>query len=201
MRMKVKYVGAKPTVSQHGVSFDQSKPDKYTFINPAIELIEAIENFEGGDTLDLREWEGHRYKDRELLSKVESYCENIENLNEQRENEVAELIRRLEESTQNSDKLTSDEKRAYMGNIKIMRGYYMQYVTNDLIYGCLLRLLADKITKSGLKKIYFPLKHNYGLVLSHLQIVLRDHKPPRDSSVGFEERDGSSYGTFDTGIK
>lgn len=41
-KMKLKYVGAKPKVSGKGVTFDQTKPDRYTFLNAAVELLEAL---------------------------------------------------------------------------------------------------------------------------------------------------------------
>ncbi len=40
--MELKYVGAKPAVSARGVSFDQTKPDRYTFLNAAVELLEVL---------------------------------------------------------------------------------------------------------------------------------------------------------------
>ncbi len=49
--MELKYVGAKPKVSGKGVSFDQTKPDKYTFLTAAVELLEA---FDAGAPKDRR---------------------------------------------------------------------------------------------------------------------------------------------------
>jgi hypothetical protein len=41
--MKLKYVGAMPTVSSKGVGFDEFKPDKYTFLNASVELWYGLE--------------------------------------------------------------------------------------------------------------------------------------------------------------
>jgi len=37
--MKLQYVGDLPSVSKRGVGFDKSKPDKYNFLQPAVERI------------------------------------------------------------------------------------------------------------------------------------------------------------------
>jgi len=36
--MQLKYVGAMPVVSEKGVGFDKTKPDKFTFLYAAVEL-------------------------------------------------------------------------------------------------------------------------------------------------------------------
>lgn len=37
--MELKYVGAMPRLSAQGVDFDQSRLDKYTFLNATVELL------------------------------------------------------------------------------------------------------------------------------------------------------------------
>jgi hypothetical protein len=141
--MELKYVGAKPKVSGKGVTFDQTKPDRYTFLTAAVELLEAL-SFE-----------------------------------------VTE------------DTVGADERRAWLGNIEIMRDYYLQYITNESAYQCALDALADKIHQSHIEEVTFPLGRNHGLVLSHLVDVLRDHRPPYDATLSFETKEGETFGKLD----
>ncbi len=197
--MKIKYVGAKPVVSQHGVNFDQSKPDRYTFIEPAIRILEQIEGKdEGAVVLDT---EMKSLSDSQMLEKTKQYCDNIETLSAERVKKTEELIKELEESVNSSVSLNTDEKRAYLGNIKIMKNYYMQYITNELVYKCLLEKLADKLAYSHIEKLEFKAVNNFGLTLSHLITVLRDHKPPLDATLDFDNRDGDVIGVFNTNRK
>ena len=197
--MKIKYVGAKPVVSQHGVSFDQSKPDRYTFIEPAIKILEQIEATDKNVIVLDTQTKG--LSDSQILEKVKQYCDNIESLSQERIEKTQELIKELESNVNNATTLSADEKRAYIGNIKIMKDYYLQYVTNELVYKCLLNKLADVLTHNNLEKIEFKAVNNFGLTLSHLIMVLRDHKPPLDATLDFDNKDGELVGVFTTNRK
>ena len=196
--MQLKYVGAKPSVSAKGVAFDQSKPDRYTFLNAAVELLEALDHAEIVDRkVDLRGMEPKVYKPDEMLELLKKYCDNIEEVFEGREEETNALIDKYRLRVQNNANITEDERRAWLGNIDIMRDYYLQYVTNERAYECALNALADKIHQSKINDIIFPLGNNYGLVFGHLIPVLTDYKPPYDAEFLWEKVDGETIGRID----
>ena len=196
--MKLKYVGAKPSVSAKGVAFDQSKPDRYTFLNAAIELLEALDHAQVEERkVDLRGMEPKIYKPDELLELLKKHCKNVEEVFEGREEKTNTLIDKYRLRVQNNPTITEDERRAWLGNIDIMRDYYLQYVTNESAYECALDALADKIHASHINDIIFPLGNNYGLVISHLIPVLTDHTPPYDAEFIWEKMDGETVGHLD----
>ena len=43
-------------------------------------------------------------------------------------------------------------------------------------------------------KLIFPIGINLGLVLSHLVPLLEEHKPPYDTTLSIEDRDGINVG-------
>jgi len=191
--MKLKYVGAKPSVSQYGVNFDQTKPDNYTFLNAAVELLEALSFKDTEDkSIYLYHVEGKTYSD--MLKK---HCKDLDNVFSTREEKTNELINKYTKKIKENENLVTDEKRAWLGNINIMRDYYLQYITNESAYNCALEALADKIDKAHIENITFSVGRNYGLVLSHLVSVLRDHKPPYDATMSFEDKDGEVFGKLD----
>jgi len=196
--MELKYVGAKPTVSQHGVNFDQTKPDKYTFLSAAVELLEAL-SFEttADKSLYLYHPDNGELTSAQLLDRLKKHCKNIDEIFETREEKTDALIEKYMQKVKHNENLSADEKTAWLGNIKIMRDYYKQYVTNESAYECALHALADKIHDSHIEEITFPLGKNYGLVFSHLLDVLRDHKPPYDAKISMIEKDGVTMGKID----
>ncbi|KYJ86358.1 hypothetical protein [Sulfurovum riftiae] len=196
--MQLKYVGAKPSVSAKGVSFDQSKPDRYTFLNAAVELLEALDSAEIVERkVDLRGMEPKIYRPDELLDLLKKYCKNVNEIFENREEKTNELIDKYRLRVKNNVNITEDERRAWLGNIDIMRDYYLQYVTNERAYECALNALADKIHELHINEIIFSLGNNYGLVFSHLIPVLTDHKPPYDAEFIWEQRDNETVGKID----
>jgi len=196
--MELKYVGAKPKVSQHGVNFDQTKPDKYTFLSAAVELLEALSFDSHADkSVYLYHPDNVEYTPAQLLEMLKKHCKNIEEIFSTREEKTSQLIEKYTDKVKNNANLTPDERTAWLGNIKIMQDYYLQYVTNESAYNCALKALADKIHDAHIEEITFPLGKNYGLVFSHLLDVLRDHKPPYDATITMIEKDGQTVGKID----
>ena len=198
MEMKLKYVGAKPNVSGRGVSFDQSKPDRFTFLNAAVELLEAL-SFEATENkkIYLYDVKGKERSGSELVTLLKKHCANPEEAFANLQEKTDALIEKYTKQVEENDRLSTDERRAWLGNIRIMTDYYLQYVTNDSAYQCALNALADKIHTAHIEDITFPLGRDHGLVLSHLVDVLRDHKPPYDATLSVEDKDGVAIGKLD----
>jgi hypothetical protein len=196
--MELKYVGAKPKVSARGVSFDQSKPDRYTFLNAAVELLEAL-SFEPTEDkkIYLYNVSGKERSGKELVELLKKHCANPQEAFATVQEKTNALIEKYTSRVKENDTISTDERRAWLGNIAIMRDYYLQYITNESAYQCALNALADKIHKSHIEEVTFPLGRNHGLVLSHLVDVLRDHRPPYDASLSIEAKDGETVGKLD----
>ena len=196
--MELKYVGAKPSVSAKGITFDQTKPDRYTFLNAAVELLEALSFDASGDKkLYLYNVTGKDLNGSELVDMLSKHCANPQEAFDSVHEKTTALIERYTNQVEENDRLLVDERRAWLGNIDIMRDYYLQYITNESAYQCALNALVDKIHESHIEEVTFPIGRNYGLVLSHLVEVLRYYKPPYDALLSFEEKDGVVVGKLD----
>ena len=194
--MKLYEVGPKPVVSPRGVSFDTSHPDRYAFISPAIELLETLDFDSETEEQHIHEPRSNPYRGRELEEKVKEYCGDIDAILKTREEKTKELIEELEKKVQSNNTLSADERRAWLGNIASMKEYYLQYVTNETVYRCLLEKMAERFLRSHIASITFPLRQNYGLVLGDLIHILRDHKPPFDAEIKVEKTDRGLVGRF-----
>ncbi len=197
-KIKLKYVGAKPKVSGKGVTFDQTKPDRYTFLNAAVELLEAL-SFEVAENkkVYLYDVQKKEYNSRKLTELLKKHCGDLDAIFNSREEITKAMIKKYTDKVKKNDKIGKDERRAWLGNIKVMHDYYLQYVTNESAYECALNALAKKIHKSHIETITFPLGRNHGLVLSHLVDVLRDHKPPYDATLRVKDDNGVAVGELD----
>jgi len=197
-KIKLQYVGAKPKVSGKGVTFDQTKPDRYTFLNAAVELLEAL-SFEAkkDKKIYLYDVQKKEYNSRKLTELLKKHCGDLDAVFASREEITKAMIKKYTDKVKKNDKIGKDERRAWLGNIKVMRDYYLQYVTNESAYKCALNALAKKIHKSHIETITFPIGRNHGLVLSHLVDVLKDHRPPYDATMKIENKDGVAVGKLD----
>ena len=186
--MELKYVGARPIVTKNGVSFDETKPDKYTFLTPLIDILDALELEEAGqDVIDIKDMHIHKFHKDELMESIKQYCLNLEDFFDKREEKANKRIDIFIENSKKYRDLTPDEETALFGNIKIMRDYYIHYILNETVYNHLLHILADKIYKLKFNTLIFPVGINHGLVLSHLIEVLEEHRPSYDATIHIEE--------------
>ena len=195
---ELKYVGAKPRVSQKGVSFDHTQPDHYTFLSASAELLEGIDfDPKVGKEIYMHDIPVKEYNGKQLVAFLEKYCGNVDAIFDAGQEDTEKLISEYRKKVEQNSHLTTDERRAWLGNIDIMHDYYQQYMTNERAYRCILHVLADKIHKNHIEYITVPLGRNYGLVLADLAEVLQDHKPPYDATMRIEEKNGMGYATLD----
>ena len=133
--MKLQYVGARPIVSKNGVSFDQTKPDKYTFLPVAIELLEALDSVQADENgvIDLKNLDAREYRPSVLLELLKKHCDDMLPLAEESDRETEAWIDEMQERVKKSTSLSPNDRTALSGNIRIMRDYYRQYMINELL--------------------------------------------------------------------
>jgi hypothetical protein len=189
--MKLKYVGAMPVVSNKGVGFDETKPDKYTFLNAAIELLEALSYGPTETTKHLYNVSGKEYSGDELVDLLTKYCTNLDKEMKQSEEKAEHLVENLIERVHENKLISEDGRKAWLNNIDLMKEYYYQYVTNESAYRCTLEALGQEIHDGRIEEVTFPMFRNYGLVLHDLDYVMQHRKSPIDSNLTVETgRDG-----------
>jgi len=189
--MELKYVGPMPVVSDRGIGFDQTKPDKFTFLNAAVELLEALSFGPTETTKHLHKTNTEEYSADELLDHLKKNCSNIEEVfsTNQAKTDLLkeELIKRVNENKN----LNENARKAWLKNIELMSEYYYQYVTNELAYKCALDALGQAIHEARIKEVTFPMFKNYGFVVHDLLYVLGQRKSPIDGILNIDtEHDG-----------
>ena len=199
--MQIKYVGAKPIVDQHGVSFDKLEPDRYAFVHAAVELLEVLNGCEESlgcfakeGEIDLLEWSGFNYSQEELNRLVPKYVSDIDAIATLRQERVDKLVAELKERVEARESLNSDEKIAWLGNIDIMIAYYKQFVENEIVFYAILDELLHFIKRENVSLIRFKLYRNYGMIFSYAPQRLEalkmnldmnlDIKPHHDELIG-----------------
>jgi len=194
--MQLKYVGDLPIVSKGGVGFDHTQPDKYKYLQATAELLEALSYGTTETTKHLYKAQDKETSSSQLSELLRKHVKNIDEIEKQHEIKadayIAELIRRVHEN----ETLTDDERVAWLGNIKLMKDYFFQYVVNKSAYEAALDALGDEIHEGKIKEISVPMFKNYGMVLNDLVCVLEKRKAPIDSELKIEEKDGEVIGTL-----
>jgi hypothetical protein len=192
--MKLEYVGSMPRVSSKGVSFDDTKPDKYILLSPAIDLIEALSYGPTEATKHLYNTKGKEYSSSELMEALKKHIANLDEVIASRDEKAHNLVQELIDRVETNESLNEDEKKTWLANIDLMRNYYLQFVTNDSAYVCALQALSQQIHDALVKEVSFPMFRNYGLVLHDLVNILENRKSPIDATLSVENIDGALFG-------
>ncbi|MEA1983589.1 MAG: hypothetical protein U9N39_08585 [Campylobacterota bacterium] len=194
--MELKYVGDLPKVSKHGVSFDHSRPDKYTYLQAAAELLEALSYGATRTTQHLYNSKERELSSADILKLLKKHIKEIEKVFDAREDKAAHFVDELKERVHDNEALTEDEKTAWLGNIKLMKDYFFQYVANDSIYKAALNALGDEIDEGKIEEVSAPMFKNYAMVLNDLVDILERRKIPIDAEVEVHEKDEKLIGTL-----
>ena len=194
--MKLKYIGDFPSVSNKGVGFERSRPDKYTFLQPAVELIEALSYGATETTKHLHNLSGQSYSGEDIMEMLKQYCSDVDKMLATCEEKTNELIEGLIKRVLENSTIDEDGRTAWLNNIKIMRAYYLQYVINETAYSCVLDALAQNIKVAKVKEVIFPMYKNYGSVLHDLIYILANLKSPIDAVLSVEAGSDKFEGKF-----
>ena len=189
--MKLEYVGAMPQVSGKGIAFDKTRPDKYAYLNAAVELLEALDYGETEETQHLYNLHPRDYDGEELLGLLEKHCENFDEAIAERDAKAEAFENELIERVKTNGTISEDEREAWLKNIAMMEAYYRQYATNEAAYEYALRAIADEIHRGRILRLTVPLTRNYGSVIHDLQYVLEHHKPPITMQTQVREEKGN----------
>jgi len=175
--MTPQYVGPRPIISEHGINFDKSEPDKYAFLHAVIELLEVIEEcihdksckISDDGTIDLLDWKGIDFSHGELSELIKKHCQDVDALIEKKDQKIENTLRELTDKINQNKLLSTDARNAWLGNLKIMHDYYIQYIENEFIYEHMITMLIDDIRKKDIKEIRF---HH---ILTNYRIFLQVH--------------------------
>lgn len=194
--MKIQFVGAKPVISHRGVGFDESSPDKYQFLQSAIELLEALSYGATATTEHLYTIEDKHCSAEDLLDRLKAVVGNVEPLQATRQEAFEAYLAQQKERIAQNEHLSADEKLAYENNLEVMHAYILQYIANEVCYNAALEHLVKEVFDAKILSVSFPMFRNYGVVMQDLTSLLNDHKPPVDAEVDVSVTDKGLVGTL-----
>ena len=174
--MELKYVGLKPVISEHGISFKDGKEDKYVYLSFAIDILIALDhnyvhNVKYSHTLNDK-----RLDSKEILEILLKSHPNLENIMEE---EISSYIIHLdnkEDHINNQVHLTEIEKQAYIANLRIMREYLIQRAKNKIFYEHCIDTIAQSIIHHKIKEIDTPFNEKFWHILQTIEGKLSLHK-------------------------
>ena len=185
--MKFEYVGFKPVISQHGVSFKSGKDDKYIYLPYAYEILEAISYDYGAN-------KNHSFSAKidnsnvdKLFNKVSLVYPNLEDDINKRLEEFKAFLDSEQDEILNNTQLNEVDKNTYISNLNLMKDYQLKRAKNKIFYYYGVYTIAKVIKDKKLKEIELPFNEKFWHVLKTLQGVLSREKINSDIKVEYKD--------------
>ena len=183
----IKYVGPKPMISKSGIDFDQSKEDKFIYLNIALQLLKAIDHEYYEDKKYIYNINSPHISEDTLEKEIKKYCHNYEELiakeNHILEDEFQDELRHIFENKT----LESIEKEVCENNWNMMHDYILQRSINKKVYYCIIQQLAEVVKKDNINYIITPMNQSFIHVLHSVQGALTEQKFPIDTKLEIYE--------------
>ena len=187
MDVTLKYVGPKALFSATGISFDNSKEDKFVYLSILAELINSLDHEYISDKRYVIE-AGRKPLDENIL--LETIRKRPSDLDEQISYWITKTTKEIDDDIQRAKEnpiLNTEEREVLKKNLEILRPYRLQRSINKSIYYAGVNLLASIIRQSDIQYITTPMYPKFLHVLHSVQGALRAFHPSIESNIDIYE--------------
>lgn len=188
--MHIEYVGPKPLISKTGISFDSQYDDRYTYLNIAVQLLQALDNSYFEDRTYQYAVNSDRLSDDDIIDGLRKYCSNLEQAVQEGIDAEKKVLEDELKRAQENPSISKAEKEALVKNIRMMEGYRLQYATNEKLYSCAVKRLAEQVKQDHIDYVIVPMFQRFAAVLHSVQDELSKQKFPIDTRMDIYEENG-----------
>lgn len=175
--MKFEYVGYRPIISHHGITFKQGKDDKFVYFPYVYEILNAL-NHEY--TTNKNRYSTSINLENASIDKlykiVEKYFPNIEKSIEDKLKRYKEHLEEEREDINSRPNLSDIEKNIFLTNLDLMKNYRINRAKNKIFYYFAIATIAEIIKEKRIKELDIPYHNKFWHVLNTLQGVLSSEK-------------------------
>ncbi len=187
--MKIEYAGPRPMISQHGVQFKDGKEDKYVYLMISIQILQAIDKTYEGHQSYSYDTTSKRFSNDEIEEILNAHspalAETITKEEEYYSLKIADEIKTIEERTN----ISEGEKKAWIGNLEIMKDYRIQRAVNKIYYVHSISLIKEIIMRENINEIDTPFYEKYWHVLQTIQGAVEEGRYSKHTNLVIVKKD------------
>lgn len=188
--MQLTYAGPKPSISAHGISFDNNKDDKFIYLGILAELIQALNHEYIEEKTYTYNAAGTALSSDDILTQIRRCDAKVDEAMAFAKKSTEEKIDEDLERAHNNHVLNAQDKEILIKNISMMREYQISRAINKAVYYSGLTSLAELVKKNHIDSIGSSVVARFTHVLHSLQGTLLKLRPPLDSTIDIYEHQG-----------
>jgi hypothetical protein len=170
--VKIKYVGPRPEISEHGVTFKTGKEDKYVYLSVAVQILIALDKNCKDEKTYSYNTSQRALSDMEMLDTMLKFEPTLEeSILKEKEAYAKHLDEEIEHIKQR-EHMNPLNKEIFINNYKIMKEYRLQRAVNKMYYMHCVQEIVDVIKKEHIKEIDAPFQEKYWHVLQTIEGAL-----------------------------
>jgi transcriptional regulator NrdR family protein len=181
--MTLKYAGPKALISYSGIDFEQSKEDKYIYLNVVAQLIKAIDHEYIPEKTYVYHTDSKRLSDDEIIDILKKYDPDILKRAEAQTQETYDEIKESIVRAKHNKILSHENIEVLVKNIELMKEYQLQRSFNKSIYYSAINILADILKRDHIDYVIAPMFAKFAHVFHSIQGVFSNRKFPIDSRL------------------
>lgn len=180
---KVEYVGPRVEISHHGITYRNSKEDKYIYLMVALEILKDIDNDYEKKPSYSHYFKNQTLEESDLDAILKCYEKSFEECITDECKKYKEKIQHEIEHIQQIPHLTEIDKNIWIKNIQIMQDYRVQRAINKMYYMHTIQDIVQVIKDKKIKEICVPFNKNFFHVMNTLKGSLITGRPSLDAKV------------------
>jgi len=182
------YTGPKPICSATGIDYHATKEDKFIYLGPLCELIDALDcEYQGSEKHNVQISQKY-FDDKSIFDLIRNYIPNLDEKIEHRIRETTEDIENDLARARNNLLINPEEREALLNNIEIMRAYQIQRSINKSVYYVGVDILASIIKQHHIGHVSTTMEPKLLHIFHSIQGALRHLQPPIDSEIDIFEK-------------
>lgn len=170
--MKIKYVGPRPEISEHGVTFKTGKEDKYVYLSVAVQILIALDKNSQEDKTYSYNVSQKPLSDIEMLDTMLHYEPTLETSVIEEKEAYAKHLDDEIAHIEHREHMNPLNKEIFLNNYKIMKEYRLQRAVNKMYYMHCIKEIVEVIKKEHIREIDAPFQEKYWHVLQTIEGAL-----------------------------
>lgn len=174
--MKIQYVGPRPEISHHGVTFKTGKEDKYVYLQVAVQILKAIDNNSKNDKNYSYSTNEKNLSDDEMLATMLQYEPSLEKSIVTEKQAYSKHLDDEIEHIEHREHMNELDKQIYIENFLIMKEYRLQRAVNKMYYMHCIKEIVEVIKREKIKEIDTPFQEKYWHILQTIEGAIMTFK-------------------------
>jgi hypothetical protein len=192
-RIKISYVGDKPTISPNGIYFNASKPDKYVYLQAVSHIISTLLDMGQTDDKFIEYFDlSKKFSDEQILDFLYKLNPDFNSFYESNIDQYERKIKSEEEEVDLNQGLSEIEKEILENNYHLMFDYRIQRAKNKLAYEGMINGAVKLIEERKITLIKALFTREFFHALQSLKTTIEMKKNPPKTSLKFVDSSDSA---------